>query len=154
MLNLGQVTSGHLTQVQHSPVSAINLTNSSAQCTMHHDMVSFSFLFFVLFTDSFTILVSAAMTTQGISGHCPLPPHLQFAPCSPSQPACESAKKIFFFLTNVLFAYCSLPPSLAVSTPPPLCVDSLPCVDAPPLTPHRPPPPLMSRRPLPPLASH
>jgi hypothetical protein len=55
MLNLGQVTLGHLTQVQHLPVSTIDLTNSSARCMMHHDRVSFSFIFFVLFTDSFTI---------------------------------------------------------------------------------------------------
>jgi hypothetical protein len=81
MLNLGQVTRSHLTQVQHLLVSTIDLTNSSAQCTMHHDRVSFSFLFFVLFTDFF-IIVSADDNSRNqwtlppapASAICSLPP--------------------------------------------------------------------------------
>jgi hypothetical protein len=74
----------------------------------------------------------------------PPAPTSAIAPCSPSQPACESLF-FFFFLTNGLFAYCSLPP--------PLGIDSLSPASTPLLSRHIDPPPLVSRQPLPSLAS-
>jgi hypothetical protein len=151
MLNLGQVTRSHLTQVQHSLVSTIDLTNSSAHMhNAHHDRVSFSFFSFSFLTSH---IVPAAMTTQGVSGHHPLPLHLQFAPRSPSQPAHESA--IFFSSFSLTFYLpivpCPLPspcrcPLPSVSIPSPLCRRPSPHATST-------PPPLMSHRPLPPLVS-
>jgi hypothetical protein len=64
------------------------------------------------------------MTTQGVSGHRPLPLHLQLLLAPPLN--LPMSRFFFFFsLTNGLFAYCSLPPPLAVLMPPPLGVDSL-----------------------------
>jgi hypothetical protein len=61
--------------------------------------------------------VPAATTTQGVSGHRPLPLHLQLL-LAPPLNLPVSCNFFFFFLTNGLFAYCSLPPPLAVSIPP------------------------------------
>jgi hypothetical protein len=191
MLNLGQVTRSHLTQVQHLRVHSFNTFN----CLQHNG--KFSFFLFSFLTDTLCQLPRRLKESVD-TAPCPCVCNLFLAPPL-NLPVSQ-----FFFSSFSLMVYlpivpCPLPSALipsplcrcpsphAMSTPPPLVsprplpsivsrrcplpshrIDAPspqaastalpsasipPCVDAPPLTPRRPPPPLTSHRPLPPLAS-
>jgi hypothetical protein len=131
MLNLGQVIRSHLTQVQHSHIHSFNVFNR----LQHNGM--FSFFLFSFLTDTLCQLPQRLKESVD-TAPCPRVCNLLLAPPLNLPVSCNF---FFFFLTNGLFAYCSLPPPLAVSMPPPLGIDSLSPVSMPLPSCHVDPPP-------------